>query len=108
MRINIVKQLANLSNKVYDAETAFYRAAENYLRFVILKQKEEKIDLHSASIVLFEKYSNPVGVDSTIKDLKYLYFDVDVSIAAGGYDYLLSDLDMGSVHCLVNWVKNRI
>lgn len=109
MKTNIVNKLANLSNKAYAAETAFYRAAEDYLRSTIQKQNpDEKIDLRSANIVLFERYSKPDGVDSNIEDLEYLYFDGDVSIAAGGYDYLLTDLDMGSVRCLVNWVKDNV
>lgn len=107
MKTNIVKQLTNLSDKAIEAENSFYIQAENYLRSVILKQKEEKIDIRSANIILFEKYRNPDSVDNNIEDLEYLYYDGDVSIAAGGYDYLLTDFDMSSVIRLVNWVKDN-
>lgn len=110
MKTDIVKQLTNLSDKAVEAENSFYIRAENYLRSVILKQKEEKIDIRSANIILFEKYRNHDSVvdDSNIEDLECLYYDGDVSIAAGGYDYLLTDFDMSSVIRLVNWVKDNI
>ena len=107
MKTNIVKQLTNLSDKAIEAENSFYIKAENYLRSIILKQKEEKINIHSANIILFEKYRNPNSVDNNIEDLEYLYYDGDVSIAAGGYDYLLTDFDMSSIIRLVNWVKDN-
>ena len=108
MKTNIVKQLTNLSDKAVEAESSFYIRAENYLRSIILKQKEEKINLRSANIILFEKYRTPDSVDYSIEDLERLYYDGDVSIAAGGYDYLLTDFDMSSVIRLVNWVKDNV
>lgn len=107
MKTNIVHQLISMSDKITDIKGEFYRAAEDYLRSVIKKQKDEKIDLRSANIVLIEKYRNPFRDESKIEDLEYLYFDGDVSLAAGGYDYLLTSITEESVIRLVKWVKDN-
>lgn len=108
MKTNIVNKLTSLSDKITDIKTEFYRAAEDYLRSAIEKQKDEKIDLRSANIVLFEKFRNPFSAESNIEDLEYLYFDGDVSLAAGGYDYLLTSITEESVIRLVKWVKDNV
>lgn len=103
MKTDIVNQLTSLVDKVSNAETAFYRAAEDYLRSAIEKQKEEKIDLSDAAIALYTNEDSEEDLD----DLEYLYYDGEVTLAIGGYDYLLSDLDMSSIIRLVEWVKDN-
>jgi len=102
-KTDIVNKLTALSDKITNTETAFYRAAEDYLRSAIEKQKEEKIDLSDANIALFANEDS----EDYLEDLEYLYYDGDVTLAIGGYDYLLSDLDMSSVIRLVEWVKDN-
>lgn len=102
-KTDIVKNLLALSNKIDHTQNVFYQKAEKYLRSVIKKQKEEKIDLSDANIAL---YTNEDSEDY-LEDLEYLYDDGDVSLAIGGYDYLLTDLDMSSVCRLVKWASTK-